>query len=164
MQDISLAAHPLDKDWAVAAAWVQAGWADYTGVSRTMSALSWAEAHEIVSVLERVSRPFLESELSVLHSQGSRLQYDGDLTGLPVSNTSKTYPNAAYGHMSDEVRLGNPSAITAIDSSQSGSRLSRVLCQVRLETIQFSSIQRLPSTLHLNSFIFLIDYSYGSVS
>jgi hypothetical protein len=89
LQEISLAAHPLDKDLAVAAAWGQAGWADYTGVSRTLSALSWAEAHEIVSVLERVSQPFLESELSVMHSQGSRLQYDGDLTGLPVSNTSK---------------------------------------------------------------------------
>ena len=106
LQDISLAAHPLDKDGAVAQAWGQAGWADYTGVSRTLSALSWTEVHEIVKVLEHVSQPFLESELSVLRSQGDQLQYDGDLTGLPVSNTSRTYPNAAYGHMSDEIRLG----------------------------------------------------------
>ena len=40
LQDISLAAHPLDKDLAVATAWGQAGWADYTGISRTLSALS----------------------------------------------------------------------------------------------------------------------------
>ena len=33
LQDISLAAHPLDKDLAVAAAWGQVGWADYTGVA-----------------------------------------------------------------------------------------------------------------------------------
>ena len=72
--------------------------------------------HEIVSVLERVSQPFLESELSVLHSQGSRLQYDGDLTGLPVSNTSKTYPNAAYGHMSDEIRLGYQAGVVSLQS------------------------------------------------
>ncbi len=116
LQDISLAAHPLDKDLAVAAAWGQAGWADYTGVSRTLSALRWAEVHEIVSILERVSQPFLESELSVLHSQGSRLQYDGDLTGLPVSNTSKTYPNAAYGHMSDEIRLGYQAGVVSLQS------------------------------------------------
>ena len=55
LQDISLAAHPLDKDVVVARAWGQASWADYTGISRTLQALSWAEVHEIVSVLERVS-------------------------------------------------------------------------------------------------------------
>ena len=120
LQDIRLAAHPLDKDLAVAVAWGQAGWADYTGVSRTLSALSWAEAHEIVSVLERVSQPFLESELAVMHSQGSRLQYDGDLTGLPVSNTSTTYPNAAYGHMSDEIRLGYQAGVVSLQSPTYG--------------------------------------------
>lgn len=120
LQDISLAAHPLEKDLAVAAAWGQASWADYTGVSRTLSALSWAEAHEIVNVLEHVSQPFLESELSLLRSQGTRLQYDGDLTGLPVSNTSRTYPNAAYGHMSDEIRLGYQAAVVSLQSSTYG--------------------------------------------
>jgi hypothetical protein len=120
LQDISLAAHPLDKDLAVAQAWAQAGWADYTGVSRTLSALSWAEVHEIVSVLERVSQPFLDSELSVLRSQGTGLQYDGDLTGLPVSNTSRTYPNAAYGHMSDEIRLGYQAGVVSLQSPTYG--------------------------------------------
>lgn len=55
LQDISLAAHPLDKDLAVAAAWGQVGWADYTVISRTLKSLSWAEVHEIVNVLEHVS-------------------------------------------------------------------------------------------------------------
>ena len=63
LQDISLAAHPLDKDVVVAEAWGQASWANYTGVSRTLRALSWAEVQEIVKVLEHVSQPFLESEL-----------------------------------------------------------------------------------------------------
>src|SRR5512134_2792564 len=58
LQDLSLAAHPLDKDLAVARAWGQAGWADYTGVSRTLRVLRWAEVHEIVRVLELVSQPF----------------------------------------------------------------------------------------------------------
>lgn len=120
LQDISLAAHPLDKDLAVAAAWAQAGWAANTGVSQTLSALSWTEVHEIVAVLERVSQPFLESELSVLQSPGARLQYDGDLTGLPVSNTSRTYPNAAYGHMWDEIRLGYQAEVVSLQSPTYG--------------------------------------------
>lgn len=120
LQDISLAAHPLDKDLAVAEAWGQTGWADYTGVSRTLRALSWAEVHEIVSVLERVSQPFLASELSGLRSQGGQLQYDGDLTGLPVSNTSRTYPNAAYGHMADEIRLGYQAGVVSLQSPTYG--------------------------------------------
>jgi hypothetical protein len=120
LQDISRAAHPLDKDVAVAQAWAQAGWADYTGVSRTLRALSWAEVQEIVAVLECVSQPFLERELSMLCSQGDRLQYDGDLTGLPVSNTSRTYPNAAYGHMSDEIRLGYQAGVVSLQSPTYG--------------------------------------------
>jgi hypothetical protein len=31
LQEISLAAHPLDKDQVVAEAWGQPAWADYTG-------------------------------------------------------------------------------------------------------------------------------------
>ena len=120
LQDISLAAHPLDKDLAVAAAWGQAGWADYTGVSRTMSALSWSEAHELVGVLERVSQPFLDRELSVMRSRSSQLQYDGDLTGLPVSNTSRTYPNASFGYMGDEIRLGYQAEVVSLQSPTYG--------------------------------------------
>jgi hypothetical protein len=120
LQDVSLAAHPLDKDLAVAQAWGQASWADYTGVSRTLNALSWAEAHELVAVLERVSQPFLDRELAQMGSRGSRLQYDGDLTGLPVSNASRTYPNAAYGHMADEIRLGYQAGVVSLQSPTYG--------------------------------------------
>ena len=44
----------------------------------------------------------------LLRSQRQRIRLDGDLTGIPVSNTSQTYPNAAFGHMDDEIRLGIP--------------------------------------------------------
>ena len=37
LKDISLAAHPLDQDKAVAKAWDQKGWVDYSGVSRTLA-------------------------------------------------------------------------------------------------------------------------------
>jgi len=120
LQDISLAAHPLDKDLAVAEAWGQVGWADYTGVSRALKHLSWDEVRAIVAVLESISKPFLDSESAILRSEGRCLQYDGDLTGLPVSNTSRTYPNAAYGHMSDEIRLGYQAAVVSFQSPNYG--------------------------------------------
>lgn len=120
LQDISLAAHPLDKDVAVAEAWGQKGWADYTGVSRTLKKLSWAEVNALVEVVEQVSQPFLESEQALLRAQGRGLEYDGDLTGLPVSNTSRTYPNAAYGHMSDEIRLGYQAGVVSLQSPTYG--------------------------------------------
>jgi hypothetical protein len=40
LQDISRAAHPLGQDQAVAQAWQQPAWADYSGISRTLSTLS----------------------------------------------------------------------------------------------------------------------------
>ena len=120
LQDISLAAHPLDKDQAVAQAWEQPAWADYSGVSRTLSGLSWEEVKQIVQVLEQVSHPYLTTELQVLRSQGKQVCLDGDLTGLPVSNTSQTYPNAAFGHMNDEIRLGYQAGVVSLASPTYG--------------------------------------------
>jgi len=116
LQEISLAAHPLDKDIAVAQAWGQAAWADYTGVSRTLKSLTWAEVHTLVKALEKIGQPFFAQELALMKS----LQYDGDLTGLPVSNTSRTYPNAAFGHMSDEIRLGYQAGVVSLQSPTYG--------------------------------------------
>ena len=120
LQDISLSAHPLDRDLAVAQAWGQPDWADYSGVSRTLSGLSWDEVRQIATVLEQISQPYIEAELKLLGSQGKRICYDGDLTGLPVSNTSRTYPNAAFGHMDDEIRLGYQAALVSLDSPTYG--------------------------------------------
>jgi len=116
LQDISLSAHPLDLDQAVAKAWGQPGWADYSGVSRTLSALNWTEARDVAQVLERVSQPLIQAELDVLRSRSQRLRFDGDLTGLPVSNSSRTYPNAAFGHMDGEIRLGYQAAVISLES------------------------------------------------
>ncbi len=120
LQDISRAAHPLDKDQAVAHAWGQAAWADYSGVSRTLSGLSWEEVKQIVQVLEQISQPYLDSEVQVLRSQEKRVRLDGDLTGLPVSNTSRTYPHAAFGHMDDDIRLGYQAGLVSLESPTYG--------------------------------------------
>src|SRR5438105_9114197 len=66
LQEISLAAHPLDKDQAVAQAWAQPAWADYSGVSRTLSGLSWEEVKQIVQALEQISQPYLTAEVKLL--------------------------------------------------------------------------------------------------
>jgi hypothetical protein len=120
LQDISLAAHPLEKDQAVAQAWGQPAWADYSGVSRTLSGLSWEEVKRIVQVLDQVSHPYLAAELQVLRTPGNRVRLDGDLTGIPVSNTSQTYPHAAFGHMNDDIRLGYQAGVVSLESPTYG--------------------------------------------
>lgn len=109
LQDISPSAHPLDRDTAVAQAWGQAGWVDYSGVS-------WQEAQQIAGVLDQIGQPYIDAELQLLVSQGQRICCDRDLTGLPVSDTSRTYPNAAIGHMDDEIRLGYQAALVSLKS------------------------------------------------
>lgn len=120
LEDISRDGHPLDQDGAVALAWQQPGWADYSGVSRTLQGLSLKEAQAIGAVLDRFSQPFIdETVVAAMRSQG-RLIYDGDLTGRPVSPTSTTYPGAAYGHMDDAVQLGYQAAVVSLQSPLDG--------------------------------------------
>lgn len=120
LQEISRAAHPLAKDRAVAHAWGQPEWADYSGVSRTLSRLTMSEAQTIAELLTEVGQPFIDEEVQLLRQQGQRLCQDGDLTGLPVSNTSRTYPAAAFGHMNNEIRLGYQAALVSLDSPTYG--------------------------------------------
>lgn len=120
LKDISQSAHPLDQDQAVAQAWGQAGWADHSGVSRALSALTMDEAQQVVDVLTQVSRPFIDQEVMFALRDKGRLIYDGDLTGRPVSNSSTTYPNVAYGHMSDALRLGYQAAMVSFHSPTYG--------------------------------------------
>ena len=120
LQDISLAAHPLDKDRAVAEAWGQLEWADYSGVSRTLAHLSWEEARQIVQILDEISQMYIDAELELLRLQSRRVRLDGDLTGIPVSNTSHTYPNATFGHMDNEIRLGYQAAVVSMESPSYG--------------------------------------------
>ena len=120
LKDISHAAHPLDQDEAVARAWQQPAWADYSGVSRTLQALTQAEVDQVVGVLDTASQPFIDQEVMLAIKDQGGLVYDGDLTGRPVSNTSTTYPNVAYGHMSDGLHLGYQAALVSLHSPSYG--------------------------------------------
>jgi len=54
--------------------------------------------------------------------RGQGLVYDFDLTGQAISSTSTTYPEAAFGWMNDQVRLGYQLARVSL-SSAAGVRL-----------------------------------------
>jgi hypothetical protein len=120
LEDISRDGRPLDQDQTIATAWQQAGWADYSGVGRTLQALTQAEAETIVRVLREISQPLIAEQITQALVEQGRLIYDGDLTGRPVSNTSRTYPEAAFGHMDDEVRLGYQAAVVSVASPTYG--------------------------------------------
>jgi len=120
LKEISLAANPLDQDQVVAQAWGQDGWADYSGVSRTLAALTQKEVAQVLAVLQQVSQPFIDKEAVLALRKTGRLVLDGDLSGRPVSNTSHSYPEVAYGHMDDRIRLGYQAALVSLQSPTYG--------------------------------------------
>ncbi len=120
LKDISCAAHPLDQDLAVAHAWEQDGWADYTGVSRALRALSDSEVDQIITSLETYSRPYRMAEVAQTLLLRPYLILDGDLTGLPIARTSHTYPDAAFGYMDDDIQLGYQLALVSLSSPTYG--------------------------------------------
>ncbi|HIC92976.1 MAG TPA: hypothetical protein EYP09_01830 [Anaerolineae bacterium] len=71
-------------------------------------------------VLEAVSRPFIQRGVMLALRDRGVLVYDGDLTGRPISNTSTTYPGAAFGWMSDAVCLGYQVALVSLHSPTYG--------------------------------------------
>jgi hypothetical protein len=120
LQDISRSSHPLDQDQAAARAWGQEEWADYSGVSRTLKASDDETVTAVQDALERVSRPFIEREVILALLDRDVLILDGDLTGRPVSSNSTTYPNAAFGWMSDAIQLGYQAALVSMHSPTYG--------------------------------------------
>lgn len=119
LKDLSLSAHPLDKDLAVARAWGQESWADHSGVSRALSRLTETEVAKIAQVLEQIIQPYIDREADRAIG-GGVVVLDGDLTPRAVSNTSQTYPEATYGHMHDRIRLGYQAAIVSLRSRTYG--------------------------------------------
>jgi len=118
-KDISKAAQPLDQDQAVAKAWGVDGWADCSGVSRTLHTLTETQGAQYAAILEQAIRPWIEQEVQLALNQGP-LELDGDLSPRPVSNGSKTYPGAEYGYMSDGLQLGYQAALVSMRSPTYG--------------------------------------------
>jgi hypothetical protein len=106
LTDLSESAAPLMRDHEVAKAWGLRQLADASGVSRTLKACNAQTLATLAAALEEVERPFLQRALADLRQQGKVFQLDADLTGRPVSSTSTSFPEAAFGYMDGELRLG----------------------------------------------------------
>jgi len=120
LQDISRSAHPLDQDQAVAKAWGRGGWADYSGVSRTLQKLQPEEEAALEQTLNAWMATFIQREVELALQRQGYVVYDGDLTSRPVSNSSATYPGVAYGYMGDGVQLGYQAAMVSFHSPTYG--------------------------------------------
>jgi hypothetical protein len=120
LKDISRSAHPLDQDQVTAEAWGQPGWADYSGVSRTLQQMSEAEVDALVAVLEAICQPFIDREVEGALQRQGEVVYDADLTGRSVSSTSSSYPAAAFGYMGDTIELGYQAALVSMHSPTFG--------------------------------------------
>jgi hypothetical protein len=106
--------HPLAEDVSIAVAWLREGLAHYSGVSRTLQAADEKTVAATLKVLEAVSQPFVQGEVAELLRRQGYLELDADLTGRPVSNTSRTYVDSQFGWMDDEVRRGYQAALLSL--------------------------------------------------
>jgi len=106
LSDVSAGAAPIACDGEVARAWQLQPLADASGISRTLQASDARTVHTLSDVLDAVGQPFLDRAVRDLRQRAETLLLDADLTGRPVSSTSVTFPEAAFGYMDGEVRLG----------------------------------------------------------
>jgi hypothetical protein len=122
LQDLNGGPRPLAQDVAVAQAWGLEAFAHFTTVGRTLAACDEQTVAVTEAAISAFSRPFVETTVYELLRRGQSLVYDLDLTGQPVSSTSTTYPEAAFGWMNDQVRLGYQLARVSL-SPRAGERL-----------------------------------------
>lgn len=113
LQDLNLGSRPLVKDTAVGEAWdIEFG--HYTTVSRALKAATSEAVTQVVTVLDDLSRPFIEQEVAALAVQGQGLLLYADLSGREVSAYSESYPEARWGHMGNTVALGHQHALISM--------------------------------------------------
>jgi hypothetical protein len=106
LTDLSEGAAPLVADREAGRAWNLEAMADASGVSRMLKQCDDATLAALPAALDAVSQPFLDRAVGDLREHNETLLLDADLTGRPVTSTSRTYPGAAFGYMDGEVRLG----------------------------------------------------------
>lgn len=113
LQNLNQGSHPLVKDKAVKESW-DITFGHYTSVSRALKVATAQTVTQVVTVLDTVSRPFLDQEVQALAASGRGLTLYADLSGRPVSDYSESYPEAAWGHMGDSLALGHQHALIAL--------------------------------------------------
>jgi hypothetical protein len=118
LRDFDDGPHPVAKDTLVARVWGQAGFAHYSGVSRTLQACDEQTVAAVEEAITAFSRPFIAEAIQSLLRRGQPIVYDLDLTGQAVSATSSAYPEVAFGWMDDGVKLGYQLARVCLSSPQ----------------------------------------------
>ncbi len=122
LQDLNHGPRPLAADELVARAWGLERLAHYSSVSRTLHACDAGSVTAVEEAIMAFSQPFVDQAVHELVRRSLPLIYDFDLTGQPVSATSTTYPDAKFGWMNDQVRLGYQLARVCL-SPRAGERI-----------------------------------------
>jgi hypothetical protein len=120
LRDLNDGPRPVAKDQMVAEAWGQPAWAHYSSVSRTLDVCDAQTVRATQQVIEAFSQPFIDRAVSAEMRRGTPIVFDADLMGQPVSPTSTTYPEAAFGWMDDRVQLGYQLARVCLQTTQDG--------------------------------------------
>lgn len=120
LQDLSLGHHPVTKDQAVAEAWGQAHFVHYSNVSRTLAACDETTVQDVRAVIRQFNQPFIAEAIHDELYAGREIVFDLDLTGQPVSSTSQTYPDVAFGWMNNQIRLGYQLARVCVQTERYG--------------------------------------------
>ncbi|MDQ5852589.1 MAG: hypothetical protein M3380_11080 [Chloroflexota bacterium] len=120
LTDLSAGPAPLVKDPAVATAWQLETLADASTVSRTLKASDAETVAGLRTALDTLGQPFLDHAITDIRERQQPLVLDADLTGRPVSSTSRTYPDAAFGYMDGELRLGYQLAEICVQTTRFG--------------------------------------------
>ena len=120
LHDLTHAPAPLYHDPAVAQAWSLAALPEASGVSRTLSAATSQSLQALRERLDVLSTPFLQQAIADLRSRDQPLVLDADLTGRPLSDSSTTFPDAAFGYMDGEIRLGYQLALLCLQTCRFG--------------------------------------------
>ncbi len=106
LRDLSHAPAPRYHAPALASAWGLAALPEASGVSRTRAAATPQSLVALQQQLGLASDPFLPRAVADLRSRDQPLLLDADLTGRPLSDSSSSYPDAAFGYMDGETRFG----------------------------------------------------------
>ena len=113
LQDLNQGPSPLTKDEVVREAW-DLTWGHHTSVSRVLKVATAEPVAKVVAVLDDISQPFIEQEVTAVALRGQGLLLYADLSGRPVSAYSESYPEARWGHMGNSLALGHQHAVISL--------------------------------------------------
>jgi hypothetical protein len=101
--DVKTVNNRLVPDRLAAAAWCQKEFADQSQVSEVLHRITPENLLQLEEIFHSL---FSQRSLARRHPVSEWLVVDVDMTGLPVSPTSKTYEGAAFGFMQKETGKG----------------------------------------------------------